>query len=203
MRDRLVFPLGPRLDGERINQPLCLAVDVGAPTLAALPEVFLLGQCPWRTIVVDVTAFSTRGSEAFAKMDDGYLAPSSIGPNGFVQFNYMLHGTQTVSGRGDTTLELLFAKNAGPGFLAFRANNVTGQGTTVIVNGAFVTTLPGLVNSTGSITVDTALSFLVGARGRSPVEEPASVGEHPGPYGAQPLIANGQDRAPGLDCGLF
>jgi hypothetical protein len=113
-------------------------------------------------------AFSTRGSEAFAKMDDGYLAPSSIGPNGFVQFNYMLHGTQTVSGRGDTTLELLFAKNAGPGFLAFRANNVTGQGTTVIVNGAFATTLPGLVISTGSITVDTALSFLV----------PASSNEH-------------------------
>jgi hypothetical protein len=112
-------------------------------------------------------AFSTRGSEAFVKMDDGYLI-SSTGPPGFVRFDYMLHGTQTVSGRGDTTLELLFAKNAGPGFLAFRANNVTGQGTTVVVNGAFVTALPGLVISTSSITVDTALSFLV----------PASANEH-------------------------
>jgi len=108
-------------------------------------------------------AFSTRGSEAFAKMTDGYTAPPTTGPNGFLQFNYMVHGTQTVSGRGETTMELLYAKEGSPQFLAFRAQNAAGTGTTVNVNGTYVTALPGMVITTDSITMNTALSFLVPA----------------------------------------
>lgn len=113
-------------------------------------------------------AFSTRGSEAFVKMTDGYTVPSFTGPNGFVQFNYVVHGTQTVSGRGETTVELLYAKDGSPGFLAFRAQNAAGTGTTVNVNGTYVTALPGMIITTDSITMNTALSFLV----------PASSNEH-------------------------
>jgi PEP-CTERM motif len=113
-------------------------------------------------------AFSTRGSEAFVSMIDGYTAPSTQGLNGFVQFNFLLHGTQTLNGRGETTMELGWAKNGGPGFLAFRAQNGSTTGPTVNVNGSYVTTLPGMMITTDSISLDTALSFLV----------PANAGEH-------------------------
>ena len=108
-------------------------------------------------------AFATRGSEAFANMIDGYTTPSTIGSNGFVQFNYRMHGAQTLSGRGETTVELLWAKNGGPGFLAFRAQNGSGTGPTVNINGTYVATLPGMVITTDSITMDTDLSFRVAA----------------------------------------
>jgi hypothetical protein len=113
-------------------------------------------------------AFSTRGSEAFANMVDGYTVSSTAGPNGFVQFNYLVHGTQALSGRGETTMELLWAKNGGPVFLAFRAQNGSSTGPTVNINGTYVTSLPGMAITTDSITMNTALSFLV----------PANAGEH-------------------------
>jgi hypothetical protein len=115
------------------------------------------------TLTGATDAFSTRGSEAFVNMNDGYTAPASTGPNGFVEFDYVIHGAQTLSGRGETTIELLFAKNGGPGFLAFRAQNAGGTGLTMNVNGVYVTSLPGMVLTTNSVTLDTALSFRVPA----------------------------------------
>jgi hypothetical protein len=107
-------------------------------------------------------AFSTRGSEAFVNMADGYTAPA-MGSTAFAEFKYRIHGTQTLSGRGETTMELLWAKNGGPGFLAFRAQNGSGTGPTVNVNGTYVSTLPGMAITTDSITMNTDLSFLVPA----------------------------------------
>ena len=86
-----------------------------------------------------------------------------MGPNGFVRLDYRSHGTQTLSGRGETTIELLWAKNGDPGLLAFRAQNGSGAGPTVNVNGTYVTALPGMVITTDSITMNTDLSFLVAA----------------------------------------
>jgi len=66
-------------------------------------------------------------------------------------------------------MELLWSKNGAPGFLAFRAQNAAGTGTTVNVNGTYVTALPGMVITTNSISMNnTALSFLV----------PATTNEH-------------------------
>lgn len=112
------------------------------------------------TLTGATDAFSTRGSEAFVNMNDGYTAPPDAA---FARFNYVMHGTQTLSGRGETTIELLYDKNGGPGFLAFRAQNGGGTGLTVNVNGVYVTSLPGMVLTTNSVTMDTALSFLVPA----------------------------------------
>jgi hypothetical protein len=116
------------------------------------------------TLTGATDGFSTRGSEAFANMIDGYTAPSTTPVNGFVQFNYVIHGSQTLSGRGETTIELLYGKDGGPDFLAFRAQNAASTGLTVNVNGAYVTSLPGMVLTTNSVTMDTALSFLVPAK---------------------------------------
>jgi hypothetical protein len=112
---------------------------------------------------------SDNGSEGYGLMNDGFTAPLSIGAGGFVEMNYLFHGTQTLNGIGSTVIELLWRKNLGPQFAAVRIMTSNSSPATLSINGEYVTSYPGITLGTTTASANNAaLSFLI----------PASAGEH-------------------------
>jgi hypothetical protein len=133
----------------------------------AIVDFHSLGVRAVGTLSGATDSFSVRGSEAFAMFDDGFIAPAAVGAAGYVEFNYSFHGSQSTTGRGETTIELHWRKNGGAQFLASRIMNAS-SGLTFNVNGAYLTSYPGVTLAGTTATADASLSFWV----------PASAGEH-------------------------
>lgn len=106
--------------------------------------------------------FSTGSSDAFGEFTDGFTVPGANGQSGYLQVNYTIDGTQTITGRGYTTLELLWRANGGPQYSTFRAADGTaGGGASVNINGTYVNSGPGITITGNEIDVNTSQSFLV------------------------------------------
>ena len=104
---------------------------------------------------------SAGSSEAFGEMTDSFLVAGPSGQSGYLQLNYSVDGTQTLSGRGSTVIELLWRENNGPQFGAFRVIDSSLSGPSVSINGDYVTNSPGITVSPGEVDVNADESFLL------------------------------------------